>query len=131
MGSSDAGSRDRSHSLSRSSTAHELAPVDSKPESNWVEVDDNDDPQRWPQSRKLKVMVATVGFCILVSGASSSFAVGLNSMVDDLGTSQELGSLALAIFVIGECLSIIDAHSNIHRLRYCPHVFRWRFGRTG
>ncbi|TIB38069.1 hypothetical protein E3P86_01866 [Wallemia ichthyophaga] len=97
----DPGDDSFSRSLSRCSTVHDSTPPEQKSVSNWVEIDDNDDPQRWPQSEKLKVMIATIGFCILVSGASSSFAVGVSSMVDDLHTSTELGSTALAIFVIG------------------------------
>lgn len=125
MGSIGSGSRDRSlsRSLSRSSTVNNPAPVDSKEESNWVEIDDNDDPQRWPQSRKVKVMIATVGFCILVSGASSSFAVGLNSMVEDLNTSTELGSTALAIFVIGERLSFFITKLIIAGFAIAPMFF--------
>lgn len=97
----ESGGGTNSPAFSRSSTVNVIQETEEKDQFKWLEIDDADDPQRWPQSRKLKVMMATIGFCILVSGASSSFAVGLNSMVSDLGTTEQLGTTALATFVVG------------------------------
>ncbi|TIA91404.1 hypothetical protein E3P99_01065 [Wallemia hederae] len=74
--------------LHRSSEKHKL-----------VEADEDEDPMKWNKAKKLKVVIAVVGFSILTSGATPAFSIGLSQMTEDLDTTTELSTVAEAIFV--------------------------------
>ncbi|TIB77214.1 hypothetical protein E3Q23_01430, partial [Wallemia mellicola] len=58
----------------------------------FVKVEEQDDPMQWPRWKKMKVAIATVGFSVFVSSATSTFAQGIYQM--------NWGMFAMGIYVV-------------------------------
>ncbi|TIA83696.1 hypothetical protein E3P77_00663 [Wallemia ichthyophaga] len=65
----------------------------------------SDNPLHWSTARKKLILIATIGFCFLISGCSSAFSQGQAQMVSDLDSTDLLGELALGMYIVGYSIS--------------------------
>lgn len=70
----------------------------------WVPGDESN-PVNWPTGRKWRTTLICSTFTMLVAAAGSSYAVGQESMMEQLGSSKTVTILGLSTYPLGTTVS--------------------------
>lgn len=69
----------------------------------WIENDPRN-PMTWPKTKKWILAIAVANSVLVVSFCSSAFSGGIQHIMTEFGTSQEVVTLGVSLFVLGFAL---------------------------